>query len=483
MNNENYRITIGLEVHVHLKTHTKIFCRCYNDYGSPPNTNICPVCTGQPGTLPVLNGRAVNQALKAALALNFNINYTSVFSRKQYYYPDLPKNYQISQYKIPVAENGFLNVDGRKINITRAHLEEDAGKLIHGDRGKSMIDYNRTGAPLLEIVSEPEIESPKEAGNYLRTLKRILKYCGVSDCDMEKGSLRCDANLSLKPVKDSSEKLGVKTEVKNMNSFKAVEKALAREADRQAKLLDKGLPVKQETRLWEEGKETTLSMRSKEEAHDYRYFPDPDLPPLKVSKKQVKKLKQTIPELPESKKKRYMSEYGLSEYDCGVLTREKETADYFEEAVKYLKDKDFQIVKKLVNWITVELTGKLNTESLGITESPVTPELIAELIDLIAGGTVSGKMAKKIFEISWEKHKSPKKIVKDSGMEQITSTNKIEDLCRTALDKNPEIVKKYINGKEGVIGALVGSIMKQTKGQANPRKVNEKLKELLENKK
>ncbi|MGM0441445.1 MAG: Asp-tRNA(Asn)/Glu-tRNA(Gln) amidotransferase subunit GatB [Elusimicrobiota bacterium] len=483
MNNSNYNITIGLEVHVHLKTDTKVFCRCPNEFGAEPNTNICPVCTGQPGSLPVLNKRAVEQAILAALALNFKINYKSIFARKQYFYPDLPKNYQISQYEIPLAENGFLKVEGRKVNITRAHLEEDAGKLIHGERGKSMVDYNRTGTPLLEIVTEPEIKSPKEAGKYLRTLKEILMYCGVSDCDMEKGSLRCDANLSLKEKGDKSGELGVKTEVKNMNSFKAVEKALSWEAGRQAKLLDRGQTVNQETRLWDEDKEMTLSMRSKEEAHDYRYFPDPDLPPLVIQKELVEKIKKNIPELPEAKRNRYVNEYGLSEYDSKVLTREKEMADFFESAAEKLKVKNENTLKKLTNWLTVELTGRLNSENISIGENPVSPGLLAELIDLINDGTISGKMAKKIFKIMWEKQKAPSEIVKDKGMQQINSEDKIENLCRETIDNNPEIVKKYINGKEGVIGPLVGNIMQKTKGQANPQKVNQKLREMLEKKK
>ncbi len=476
MNNNEYQIVIGLEVHVHLKTDTKLFCRCINSFGGEPNIRICPVCTGQPGVLPVLNKKAVEQAVTASLALNCKVKLESVFARKQYFYPDLPKNYQISQYELPLAEDGYIELDNRKINITRGHMEEDAGKLLHeGDI--SQVDFNRTGMPLLEIVSEPEINSPREAAEYLRKIRQILRYCNVSDCDMEKGSMRCDANISLK--KKDDDELGTKTEIKNMNSFKGVEKALLYEAKRQEELLDEDKRIIQETRLWDEDKNITISMRSKEEANDYRYFPEPDLPALVIEKEWVDEIKKTIPELPMKRYNRYISNYNLSEYDAGVLTGEKEVADYFEDTMAKFKVTHQKIIKKLANWITVELMGKINAEGIEFAAQPVKPSDIARLIELIEDGTISGKMAKEIFDIMWQTKKSPAEVIKEKGLKQITSDEKIHSLCQKVIDDNPEIVKKYLSGKEGVIGALVGNVMKETKGQANPQLVNEKLRELL----
>jgi len=476
-----YEIVIGLEVHVHMKTDTKLFCRCRNEFGGEPNTHICPVCTGQPGSLPVANKKAIEQAIRASLALNCEVQEKSVFARKQYFYPDLPKNYQVSQYELPLGFRGSITVDGRAVPITRVHIEEDAGKLIHSEGDMSFVDYNMTGTPLLEIVSEPEIKSPSEAASYMRNMRQVLRYAGVSECDMEKGSMRCDANLSLR--KKGETELGVKTEIKNMNSFKAVEKALEYEAMRQEKLLNKGETIIQETRLWDENTQVTRSMRTKEEAHDYRYFPEPDLPTLVVEKEWVEEIKKTLPELPHQRKERYMTKYELSEYDAGVITQDKETADYFEEALNSLKNKTPEEIKKLTNWITVELMAKVNAESIDFSDQPVSSKDMAELVNLITEGTVSGKMAKDIFNTMWSGQKPPKQIVEEKGLKQITSDDQIEAVCKKALEENPDIVEKFLEGKEGVIGALVGSIMKGTRGQANPKLVNQKLRELLSQKK
>ncbi|MEA3506587.1 MAG: Asp-tRNA(Asn)/Glu-tRNA(Gln) amidotransferase subunit GatB [Elusimicrobiota bacterium] len=481
MSKAQYKTVIGLEIHIHLKTASKLFCRCENSFGGEPNSRTCPVCTGQPGVLPVINLEAVKLAVKASLALGCRINKESIFARKQYFYPDLPKNYQISQYNIPLAEGGSVNIEGEEINITRAHMEEDAGKLIHTEDSGSLVDYNRTGTPLLEIVSEPEISSPRQAAEYLKTLRNIFRYCGVSDCDMEKGSMRCDANISL--MAQGDKKFGVKSEIKNMNSFKGVESALSYEQMRQEKKLKEGGEIVQETRLWDESKEVTRSMRSKEEAHDYRYFPDPDLPPLTVDKNFIEEIKATIPELPREKADRYMKDYNLSEYDSGVLTSEKEIADYFEKALEKLEEKTESAVKTLANWIMVELTGQLNADGMDISQSRINSEMIAELVSLIENGTISGKMAKRIFELMWDSGDMPSDIVEKEGMKQITAEDAITLLCKKTIENHPQIVEKYLSGKEGVIGALVGSIMKETRGQANPRLVNQKLRELLADKK
>ncbi|MBN2407861.1 MAG: Asp-tRNA(Asn)/Glu-tRNA(Gln) amidotransferase subunit GatB [Elusimicrobia bacterium] len=477
MNSGGYETVIGLEVHVHLKTQTKMFCRCRNLFGAQPNTHVCPVCTGQPGVLPVANGKAIEQAARAGLALGCRINSESVFARKQYFYPDLPKNYQISQYERPIAEKGHIMLGDRKINITRAHLEEDAGKLIHAESDVSLVDYNRTGTPLLEIVSEPEIDSPQEAAEYLKELRQVLRYCGISDCDMEKGSMRCDANVSLR--KKGSKELGVKTELKNMNSFKAVEKALEYEIKRQEKVLGEGGRITQETRLWNEDKGTTRSMRSKEEAHDYRYFPEPDLPRLVIEAEKIKSIRDSIPELPAARRRRYIVQTGLSEYDAGVLTQEKEISDYFDAACGMLGDKSSENIKKLANWITVELLGKLNAEGSGFREDVISPPHMAELVGYIGAGTISGKMGKDIFEIMYNKGVSPGEVIREKGLKQITDGDQISAVCREVIESSPDIVDKYMQGKDGVLGVLVGNVMKKTRGQANPAMVNAKLRELM----
>ncbi|MFC2091336.1 Asp-tRNA(Asn)/Glu-tRNA(Gln) amidotransferase subunit GatB [Elusimicrobiota bacterium] len=507
MNSNKYQTVIGLEVHVHLKTVTKLFCRCRNEFGGVPNTHICPVCTGQPGSLPVINKQAVKQATKAALVLGCEIQRTSgtvkrridekgkyvfesgttgtfdsVFSRKQYFYPDLPKNYQISQYEKPLAVDGKVFLEEASILLTRVHMEEDAGKLIHTEGDISLVDYNRTGAPLIEVVTEPRIDSPRKASEYLKRLRQILRYCDISDCDMEKGSMRCDANISLKKSDDTQ--LGTKVEIKNMNSFKAVEKALEYEVLRIAKLLDEGEKIIQETRLWDESRSMTFSMRSKEEAHDYRYFPDPDLPSLIIEDALIDEIGTELPkELPLDRKHRYMeAPLCLSDYDAEVLTQDKVVADYFEEALKGLKVHSPGCAGKLSNWITVELFGMINSQGIEFSDQPVKPEYMAELIEFIEDGKISGKMAKDIIREIWDTGKSPFCIIEEKGLKQITSYDEIEKICQGVIDDNPGIVKKYLDGKEGVIGALVGGVMKKTQGQANPNRVNEKLKEILKGK-
>ncbi|MGM0567855.1 MAG: Asp-tRNA(Asn)/Glu-tRNA(Gln) amidotransferase subunit GatB [Elusimicrobiota bacterium] len=479
MKGSRYKITVGLEVHVHLKTVTKLFCRCANEYAAEPNSCVCPVCTGQPGALPVTGEACVKQAVKAALALNCNINEYSVFERKQYFYPDLPKNYQVSQYEKPLAQNGFVVARGKKIEVERVHMEEDAGKLMHRG-GETFVDLNRCGAALIEIVSAPVITSPSRAGEYLRSLRKILRYAGVSDCDMEKGSMRCDANLSLN-LKESVE-LGVKTEVKNLNSFKAVESALSYEAKRQEKLLQNGEKVIQQTRLWDEEKNITRGMRSKEEAHDYRYFPEPDLPPLLVSADLLEESRREIPELPHEKIKRFVTEIGLSEYDAEFLCREREGADFFEKAYEKLKDRKTGL-KKLLSWINTELKGKMNSVGIDFSLLRLDPVYLGELINSIVSGKISGKMAKEIFEIMWDKNKSPLKIIEEKGMSQISGEEKIADLCEAVIRENPKLAEKYLKGKEGVIGPLVGGVMKKTRGRANPNIVNAKLRQILDGKK
>ncbi|MFA5779013.1 MAG: Asp-tRNA(Asn)/Glu-tRNA(Gln) amidotransferase subunit GatB [Elusimicrobiota bacterium] len=476
----NYETVIGLEVHVHLKTQSKLFCGCSTEFGSVPNSNICPVCTGQPGALPVLNKKAVEFAVLTGLATNCKIAKHSIFARKNYFYPDLPKNYQISQYELPLCEKGFLEIeiDGipKKIGITRIHLEEDAGKLLHAigsqELDYSLVDYNRTGIPLLEIVSEPDISSPDEAYQYLTNLKAILRYIGISDCDMEKGSLRCDANISLRLV--GEKKLGVKVELKNMNSFKAIRDALNYEIERQKEALNSNEKIVQDTRLWDEKLGTTVSMRSKEQAHDYRYFPEPDLAPVEIDEKFLEEIKKSLVELPEVRKKRFIEKFGFSDYDAGVLTSEKSLADYFEDVVNIVNEP-----KLISNWITTELLGKLNAENKDITSSPVSSENLAGMIKLISDGTISGKIAKTVFEQMYNTGKIASEIIKEQGLVQISDEKEIEKLVDEAIAENQKAVAEYKSGKQQAIGALVGSVMKKSRGQANPKLVNEILKKKL----
>ena len=477
----NYETVIGLEVHVHLKTKSKLFCGCSTEFGSVPNSNICPVCTGQPGTLPVLNKKAVEFAVLTGLATNCKIAKHSIFARKNYFYPDLPKNYQISQYELPLCEKGFLEIDTdgqtKKIGITRIHLEEDAGKLLHAigaqELDYSLVDYNRTGIPLLEIVSEPDISSPDEAYQYLTELKAVLRYIGISDCDMEKGSLRCDANISLRSV--GEKKLGTKVELKNMNSFKAIRDAMNYEIERQKEALNSNEKIVQDTRLWDEKSGATVSMRSKEQAHDYRYFPEPDLAPVEIDEKFLDEIRKNLVELPASRKKRFIEKFGLSDYDAGVLTSEKSIADYFEDCLSLLTTHYslLTVAKPLSNWITTELLGKLNAENKDIISSPVSSSNLAEMLKLISDGTISGKIAKTVFEQMYKTGKSASEIVKEQGLVQISDEKEIEKLVNETIAENQKAVAEFKAGKQQAIGALVGSVMKKSRGKANPKLVNE----------
>jgi len=476
----HYETVIGLEVHAELKTKTKIFCSCPTEFGGDPNTHVCPVCLGLPGVLPVLNRRVVEFAIKAGLALNCEIASFSKFDRKNYYYPDLPKNYQISQYDLPIAINGHLEIEvnGEKkiIGITRVHMEEDAGKLVHEGTitksGHSYVDYNRTGVPLIEIVSEPDIRSAEEARAYLDKLKSILEYIDVSDCKMEEGSLRCDANVSIRPV--GTEKLGTKAEIKNMNSFKALQRALEYEVERQAEVLGEGGRVFQETRSWDDSKGVTVSLRSKEEAHDYRYFPDPDLVPLVIDQEWVTGLKQNLPELPDTRRERFIGDYGLSPYDAGVITGSRELADYFDQCAASYPD-----AKTVANWVTGELLRFLNANGMDIKETRVSPSHLVEMLKMIDKGTISGKIAKTIFEEMFATGKRAAEIVKDKGLVQISDEGAIAAIVDQVISANPQSVEDFRAGKEKALGFLVGQIMKETKGKANPALVNKLLKEKL----
>jgi aspartyl-tRNA(Asn)/glutamyl-tRNA(Gln) amidotransferase subunit B len=475
-----YEIVIGLEVHSELKTQSKIFCGCSTHFGAEQNTNVCEVCLGMPGTLPVLNQRVAEFAIRAGLALNCEIAEFSKFDRKNYYYPDLPKNYQISQYDLPICKNGYLDIEvngeTKRIGITRIHLEEDAGKLVHPNTittsSYALVDYNRTGVPLIEIVSEPDIRTPEEARAYLTKLKSILEYCEVSDCKMEEGSLRCDANISLRPA--GTIPFGTKAEIKNMNSFRAVQKALEYEAMRQEEVLEDGGRIKQETRTWDESKGVSLSMRSKEQAHDYRYLPEPDLVPLEISRSQVEEIRGTLPELPDARQKRLMEQDGLSAYDAEVITASKAVADYYDAVKQLVNDP-----KAIANWIMGDMMKLLNSRDLSIAESPVTPAHLAEMLQLLNKGTISGKIAKIVFEEMFESGKTPAEIVKEKGLVQISDESAIIAIVDEVIAANPQSVADYKAGKEKAIGFLVGQVMKQSKGRANPDMVNRLLKEKL----
>ena len=469
-----YEAVIGLEVHTELHTATKIFCNCKTSFGADPNTNVCPVCLGLPGVLPVLNKKVLEFAVRAGLALNCEISRFSKFDRKNYFYPDLPKNFQTSQFDLPICEHGYLDVevDGEvsRIRITRAHMEEDAGKLVHHGSSittadYSLVDYNRTGTPLLEIVSEPDMRSAKQAVAYMEKMRAILQYCGISDCRMEEGSLRCDANVSVRPV--GQKELGTKTEIKNINSFKGVERAIEYEALRQAEILEAGGTIKQETRTWDENEGVTKSMRSKEEANDYRYFPEPDLVPFTVSDEYIENIRKTLPELPDARKARYMESYGLSAYDAAYVTSDKDRADFFEAMVKAGAD-----AKEACNWLMGELAGMLSENGLEIKDSKVTPEAMAELLKLITKGTISGKIAKKIFPEMWETGKSAETIVKEQGLVQISDTGALEAMVDEAIAENPKAVADFKSGNKKAMGAMIGQIMKKSHGKANPRMVS-----------
>ncbi len=472
-----YEAVIGLEVHAELLTASKIFCGCRTAFGAPPNTHVCEVCLGMPGSLPVLNRKAVEYALKMALATHCRINPISVFARKNYFYPDLPKGYQISQYELPLAEHGFLEIKGngapRRIGITRIHLEEDAGKLIHSEsRPVSFVDFNRTGVPLIEIVSEPDLRTPEEAVEYFKGLRNILLYLEICDGNMEEGSLRCDANISLRPV--GAIEFGVKVELKNMNSFRFVRAALEFEIRRQRALLAAGRDIVQETRLWDTAANQTVSMRGKEEAHDYRYFPDPDLVPVRISEEWLDKLRKELPELPEARRQRFQTEYGLPEYDAEVLTADKALADYFEATVKL-----FPHSKQVSNWIMVELMRELKKSETGITSCPVSPSALGRLLALVEEGAISGKLAKTVFEAMWATGKDPEAIVKEKGLVQITDTGALEAAAREIMAAHPKEVADYQAGKTKVLGFFVGQLMRKTRGQANPQLANEVFQKLL----
>jgi len=475
-----YETVIGLEVHVQIKTKTKIFCSCSTEFGSPPNENTCPICLGMPGVLPVLNKRFLESSMRACLATHCTIEPMNRFARKNYFYPDLPKGYQISQFELPLGTNGYINinVDGTKkrIGLTRIHMEEDAGKLIHGENsgrpGKSYVDFNRTGVPLCEVVSEPDMRSAEEARAYLNELKSILEYTGVSDCNMEEGSLRCDANVSIRPV--GQKEFGTRAELKNLNSFKFIQKAIEYEVDRQTKLLDQGDTVKQETRLYDADRNETFPMRSKEEAHDYRYFPDPDLVPIMIDEAWVEELRKTIPELPEQKRERFVKSYKIPEYDAGVLTSSKPLADYFEQCTAL-----FPQPKTISNWMMGDLLRELKKDGRNIVDCPVSPSALVDLLKLIESGTISGNIAKGIFEEMYQTQKSAGSIVDEKGLKQITDSSAIEKIVAEVLQANPSQIEEFKGGKEKVLGFLVGQVMKASKGKANPAMVNKLLKKKM----
>lgn len=471
-----YEPVIGLEVHVQLKTRSKLFCSCRQEFGAIPNQNTCPVCLGLPGTLPVLNEVAFQLGARTGLALDCKISGLLKFDRKNYFYPDLPKGYQISQFDNPVAYGGQLKIDvegGYKIiGITRGHLEEDAGKLLHEGSDGSVVDFNRAGIPLLEIVSEPDLRNPDEAHAYLTALKAILRYVGVSDCDMEKGSLRCDANVSIRPV--GREKFGTKVEIKNLNSFSNVRKALIFEIERQTEALDNGETINQETRLWNEAKGMTATMRSKEDAHDYRYFPEPDLVPFTVEKEWVEAIRVTLPELPRAKKERLVRDFGLSDYDAGVLTQEQEIADYFENVLKA------GVSAKLAsNWLTTELLGRLNVAGLTFENSPISAASLASLIGLIEKGTISGKIAKDVFDEMMASGKDPSVIVQEKGWVQVSDESAIAAAVDLVIAANPKPAEDFRSGKDAALKFMVGMVMKEMRGKGNPAVVNKILMEKL----
>jgi len=473
-----YEAVIGLEVHAQMLTDTKIFCGCSTRFGSEPNTQTCPVCIGMPGVLPVLNKKALEFAIKTGLAMNCKISPYSRFARKNYFYPDLPKGYQISQYELPICEGGYIEIavngEIKKIGITRIHMEEDAGKNIHEGAGPySFVDLNRAGVPLMEIVSEPDIRSPKEAAEYMKKLRTILRYLGVCDGNMEQGSLRCDANVSIRPI--GQKEYGTRTEVKNINSFKFVEKALEYEIKRQTNVVEEGGRVIQETRLWDSNKGITESMRGKEEAHDYRYFPEPDLVPIVVGQDWIDEIRSKLSELPDAKKQRFVSEYGIPEYDADLLTSEKAVADWYEDAVKAGGQP-----KTVSNWMMGELMRLLNEENKSIEECPIKPEQLADMFKLIDNGTISGKIAKAVFEEMYRTGKDADTIVKEKGLVQISDEAAIEKAVDDVLSKSPNEIQRFKAGDEKLIGFFVGQVMKATKGKANPQIVNELLRKKLQ---
>lgn len=473
----SYQAIIGLEIHVQLLTESKAFCSCSSKFGMPANTQTCPVCLGLPGVLPVLNQKAFHYAIKAALALNCQITKCVVFDRKNYYYPDLPKNYQISQYALPIGKNGYLEIEtqngSKKVGIRRVHLEEDAGKLVHSQDGKlSYIDYNRSGIPLLEIVTEPELNTPAQAYDFLQELKTTLLYLGISDCNMEEGSLRCDCNVSIR--KNDREELGTKTELKNMNTFRGLKQALEYEIQRQQATLESGKEVVQETRLWDPAKQATFSMRTKEEIHDYRYFPDPDLVRYEISQELIEKLKAEIPELPSQKRIRFRRLYGLSDYMLGIITRERTLADYFEEAVEHYRNP-----KLLANFLTSDIIGNIKELNLKFEQIKLTPQNLAKLLQMVEQGKISIKIAKAVIAEILLEEIDPEKYIQEKGLLQISDESTLEKTIREVIGRNTSAIQDYRRGKEKALTFLVGEVMKLTRGKANPALVNKLLKEKL----
>jgi len=476
-----YETVIGLEVHCQLLTVSKLFCGCSTRFGAGPNTQVCPVCLGMPGVLPVLNKRAVEFAVRASIAVDCAINNRSIFARKNYFYPDLPKGYQISQYTEPVSEHGHLDIDVngalRRIGITRIHMEEDAGKLLHGegpeDANYSFVDLNRACVPLIEIVSEPEMRNADEAVAYLKALRDIVVYLDICDGNMEEGSFRCDANISIRPV--GQKELGTKAELKNMNSFKFVKDAIEYEVERQIDLVESGGKVVQETRLFDSAKGITASMRSKEEAHDYRYFPEPDLLPLIIDDAMIKDVRDAMPELPRAKRERFVAVYGLPEYDAGVLTATRALADYYENAVGLTDE-----AKTTSNWVMGEVLRMLKETGREISACPVSPASLAELIKMVTGGGISGKMGKEVFEEMFNTGKSPADVVKDKGLSQISGEDEVGAIIDSVIEANAENLGRYRAGRTQLFGFFVGQVMQATKGQANPAVINKLLKEKLD---
>lgn len=474
---KKYEVVIGLEVHAQLLTETKMFCRCSTKFGSEPNSQTCPVCIGMPGVLPVMNRKAVEYAILTGLATNCRIAPYSRFARKNYFYPDLPKNYQISQYELPLCENGFVEIvvddEVKRIGITRIHMEEDAGKNIHEERGDhSFVDLNRTGVPLMEIVSEPDLRSPGEASEYMKKLRAILRYLGVCDGNMEQGSLRCDANVSIRPV--GQNEFGTRAELKNINSFKFVEKALEYEIKRQVSVIEDGGRIIQETRLWDSAAGVTRSMRSKEEAHDYRYFPEPDIPPILVSQEWIDEIKAKLPELPDEKRKRFIGQHSLPEYDAELLTSEKAIADWYERVVESGGQP-----KVVANWMMGDLMRLLNEENKSVDALLFGPAQMVGMLKLIDDGTISGKIAKTVFEEMYRTGKNAGDIVKEKGLVQISDTSEIEMAVDDVLAKSASEVERFKAGDEKLMGFFVGQVMKATKGKANPKMLNDLLKEKL----
>ncbi|MBZ5702200.1 MAG: Asp-tRNA(Asn)/Glu-tRNA(Gln) amidotransferase subunit GatB [Acidobacteriia bacterium] len=474
-----YEPVIGLEVHVQLLTRTKIFCGCSTRFGAPPNSNVCPVCLGLPGTLPVMNKRALEMAVRASLALHCTVHEHSRFARKNYFYPDLPKGYQISMYEMPLATGGWLEIEHegarKRIGITRLHLEDDAAKALHegiAAADKTYVDYNRGGTPLAEIVSEPDIRTPAEAYAYLTTLKQLMHYTDTSDCNMEEGSLRCDANVSVR-LRGAAQ-FGTKVEVKNLNSFRYLQKALEHEIERHIAVIEGGGTIVQETRLWNQAEGRTISMRSKEKAHDYRYFPEPDLLPLHVSAEWREAIHAAMPELPDAKRARFVAQYGVTPYDAGVLAETRARAAYFEEVVRAGAPG-----KSAANWMQTELLRRLNDSGKEIEASPLAPAALAELIQLVEAGQITAAVGKKVFATMFESGRSAKEIVASEGLAQISDTGAIEQAAREVIEKNPENVAKYKAGNEGVFKFFVGQVMRATRGQANPQIINDVLKRLL----